>query len=151
MRRLIFEEKYEEADELCKQMQGPFKQSYMTLGNLLLAFDHQGEVSGYRRELKLAIATVRTTYQAEGTTFAREVFASAPDQAIVMRLTCDQPGQISFTVTMDNLLRHSVNSSNPNRLDLLGKCPLHVEPDFRCLENLVIYADDPDKERHGNR
>ena len=50
VRHFIFEERYEEADELCKQMQGPFTQSYMPLGNLLLEIEYQGEVSDYRRE-----------------------------------------------------------------------------------------------------
>ena len=38
VRRLIFAGRLAEANELCKQMQGPYTQSYQPLGDLLLDF-----------------------------------------------------------------------------------------------------------------
>jgi alpha-L-fucosidase 2 len=144
VRRLIFDGSFAEADELCKQMQGPFTQSYMPLGNLRLEFEHQGDVTDYRRELDLESAVARVTYRVGDVTFRREMIASAPDQAIVMRLTCDQPGQISFVAALNSQLHHAIKAGD--FLEMTGKCPLHVEPDYRDVETPVIYADKPDGE-----
>ena len=55
----------------------------------------------YRRELDLDTAIARVTYRMGGARYAREVFSSAPSQVLVVRLKCDQPGEISFTAALD--------------------------------------------------
>lgn len=50
---------------------------------------------GFERVLDLATAVHRTTWKQDGVTFKREVFASKPDQVIVVRITADQPGKVS--------------------------------------------------------
>ena len=55
--------------------------------------DGHDQPTDYRRELDLDRAVVRVRYRVGGTTFTREVFSSAPDQAIVVRLTADGPGE----------------------------------------------------------
>ena len=59
-----------------------------------LLYSNTANLSGYYFP---AGAGVEST--AGGVRFTREVFASAPDQAIVMRLTADKPGQVSFTAS----------------------------------------------------
>lgn len=74
---------------------------YMPLGDLHIQFTHDDQqVNDYRRELDLltGIATVR--YNIGQTAYERELFASYPDQVLVMRLTANQPGRISFTARM---------------------------------------------------
>ena len=56
-------------------------------------------VSAYRRELDLDSAIATTRYRVDGVTYVRQVFASHPDRVIVMQLSADQPGRLSFTVT----------------------------------------------------
>ena len=77
--------------------------SYQVLGDLRLAFQFAGTnpVTGYRRELDLATATARTEFSRGGVMFGREIFVSAPDQVIVMRLTADKPGQLNFDAALD--------------------------------------------------
>jgi alpha-L-fucosidase 2 len=128
VRRLVLEERnYAEATDLCKKMQGPYNESYLPLGNLYLDFDHGGEASNYIRELNLDDAIVRITYDAEGAHFTREMFASAPDQVIVVHLSCNQPRRLTFTATMDSLLRHTVGPDADNSLVVRGKAPAHVD------------------------
>src|SRR4051812_28588104 len=100
VRQLLFAGRYKEAEQLCLKMQGPFTQAYQPLGDLYLRFAAGEPVTAYQRELDLdrAVATVR--YVHDGATFTREVFASAPDQVIALRLSCDRPGQISFTAAL---------------------------------------------------
>ena len=77
--------------------------SYQVLGDLRLMFQLPGTnaATGYRRELDLTTATARTEFSQGGVKFAREIFVSAPDQAVVMRLTADRRGQLNFDATLD--------------------------------------------------
>ncbi len=144
VRRLIAEGRFAEADRACQRMQGPFTQSYLPLGDLRLSFDHQGEIADYRRELDLEPAIARVRYQVGEVTFAREMFVSQPAQALVVRLTADHPGQISLAVSLESQLRYRVSATN--RLVMTGQCPLHVEPDYRPIDNPIRYADSAEGE-----
>ena len=102
MRRLLFEGKYTEAEKLAQNgILGSFRRdnasSYQTLGDLILDFTNPGGISNYRRELDISEAVATVTYTSGQTSFRREVFSSAPDQALVMRITADKPGAITFT------------------------------------------------------
>lgn len=98
IRRLLFEGKQREAEQLAMEtfMSVPLRQrAYQPFGDLLLEFGHD-EVSDYRRELDLSRALARVTYQAGGVSYSREIFASHPHNCIVMQITCDKPGALSF-------------------------------------------------------
>ena len=148
VRAAIFAGDYVKAGELCKKMQGPYNESYQPLGNLKLFFRIAGGTndSGYERTLDLdrAVATVR--YQDGGATFTREIFSSFPDQMIVVRLTCDKPGRISFTATTDSLLRNSVTNEGNHTLVLRGKAPAHVDPSYLNSKNPIRYDEGPNPE-----
>ena len=97
VRRLIFAGQYREADALAqaKLMGRPMGQaSYQPVGDLLLDFPGHENASDYRRELDLDTAIARVTYTVAGVHYTREVFASAADHVIVVRLTADQPGKL---------------------------------------------------------
>ena len=55
-----------------------------------------------------------------GVTFSREVFASAPDQVIVVRLTASRPGQISFEARMQTPQRATVEATADGDLVMRG-------------------------------
>ncbi|SDF17718.1 alpha-L-fucosidase 2 [Terriglobus roseus] len=74
---------------------------YSTLGDLYLRATNAQPVSDYRRELDLQTGVVRVTYTMNGVHYAREVFASIPQQLIVMRISADKKGAISFHASMD--------------------------------------------------
>src|SRR5580692_4330662 len=77
--------------------------SYQVLGNLRLnfRFADTNEVSGYRRELDLSTAIGRTEFSRGRVKFYRQIFVSALNQVVVIRLGADKPGQISFDATLD--------------------------------------------------
>jgi alpha-L-fucosidase 2 len=96
--------------------------SYQVLGNLLLAFPGAATVvQNYRRELNLADAVARVEYEQAGVQYRREAFVSAPDQAIVLRLTADKPGQISFDVRLERSERVSLAADGANGLLMTGQ------------------------------
>ena len=94
--------------------------AYQTVGNLRLAFGSASGASQYNRTLDLTTATVTTTYVLNGVRHQREVFASAPDQVIVMRLTADRANSISFTATFDSPQRTTVSSPDGTTIALDG-------------------------------
>ncbi|HRH42006.1 MAG TPA: glycoside hydrolase family 95 protein [Pyrinomonadaceae bacterium] len=123
VRKLVFAGKYKEAEALIqeKMMSKPIKQMpYQTIGDLRLAFPKVAEVLDYRRELNIDKAISTVTYQTGGVRFTREMFATALDNVIVIRLTADKKGQISFSAAMQTPQKGSVKVEN-NTLILDGK------------------------------
>ncbi|MDO1447817.1 glycoside hydrolase family 95 protein [Rhodocytophaga aerolata] len=104
VRALLFAGKYAEAQKLAQQtMMGDKKvhSTYQTLGDLQLDFSYaDAAVSDYYRELDLETAVAKVSYRAGKVVFTREIFSSAPDQAMVVRLTADQPGALTFTMKL---------------------------------------------------
>lgn len=112
--------------------------SYQTLGNLRLKFHYpapptstQSKIENsdtnispatdYRRELDLATAITRITYRLGAITYTREIFVSAPDDVIVVRLTADQPGALNFDVALDRPARFTTASEGPDQLLMTGQ------------------------------
>jgi alpha-L-fucosidase 2 len=99
IRKLVFDGDYKRAHILFgRDLMGyPVEQmKYQSLGRPVLQFPSKEAVTDYRHELDLDAAVVRTEYSQGGVRFTREVLASPVDQVIVVRLTADRPGQISF-------------------------------------------------------
>ena len=89
VRELLFAGKYDEANVLAaKTLVGQWDQSwygtYQTLGDLVIETDHS-KPSRYQRELSLDEGIARVTYDLNGVTHRRSVFASRPGQVIVVR------------------------------------------------------------------
>jgi len=145
VRQAVLEQKdYHLADQLCRKMQGLFAEAYQPIGNLHVDCIHTGPVTNYRRELDLASAVAATRYTVNGFDFERTVFSSAPDQAIVMRISASKPGQLNAAVWMDGTLAKSVQAVTGNRLLLTGKAAKHVAgAGHPGSENPVVYSDVP--------
>ena len=138
VRELVARGAYVEADQLSKRMMGPYTQSYLPLGDLHLAFEHGDQASEYRRYLDLRSGVAGLTYQIAGVRYTREVFASHPNQVLVVRLAADRPGALSLTATLDSPLRHATVARG-DALELLGRAPAHVDPNYYNRPNPVIY------------
>jgi len=142
LRRLVMEEHdYVAADALAQRIQGPYTQAYLPLGNLRLTFQHAGQVTDYRRELDLQTALSSVRYRVGEQTYRREVFASAVDDVLVVRLACDEGGTISFTISLDSPLQAQVVAVGPDGLHLSGRCPVHADPVYHQSEHPIIYEE----------
>ncbi len=122
-RRLIFERRYREAHALIadKMMAKPLRQmAYQTVGDLLLTFPEPASVTNYRRDLNLDTAVARVVYSSGGVQFTREVFSSPVDQVIVVRLTADQPGHVTFTAGMRTPQKATVEAEASGTLIMRG-------------------------------
>jgi alpha-L-fucosidase 2 len=125
LRRLLKEGKQSDAEALAMKdfMSVPLRQEkYQPFGDVRLKFAGHGGASGYRRELDLDTAVASVRYQVGGVTFRREVFASFPDQVLVVRISADRPGAVSFAVGLDSPHRAAgVTATGPNELALRGE------------------------------
>lgn len=93
---------------------------YQPLGDLRLRFPAHKDATDYRRELDLNEAIARVTYRVGDTHFTREIFASAVDQVIVVRLFADKPGRISLLASLTREERAKSAMRKPDRLTLTG-------------------------------
>ncbi|MCA1936984.1 MAG: glycoside hydrolase family 95 protein [Asticcacaulis sp.] len=124
IRKLIFEGKYVEAQRLIDAhfMGNPVRQvSYQTIGELTLTFGPSSNASGYRRELDLTKALSTVTYRQDGVTYKRETFISPVDQVLVMRLSADKPGKISFQLGFETPQMATVAIESPQEIVLSGR------------------------------
>lgn len=100
IRNLIMEGRIREAEELSVFALSGIPEGqrhYEPLGDLYLFFSGvKGNISGYKRELDLAVGVARVEYCIDGINFKREVFTSYAHQVMVIRLTADKPSAISF-------------------------------------------------------
>ena len=136
IRRLLLEGRNSEAEQLMnahftclgagsgngKGANVPFG-CYQVLGNLHLAFQlgGHGPITGYRRELDLSRAVGRISFEKDGVTYTREAFVSAPDQAIVIRLSANAPGRIGFDVDLDRPERFETAGDGADSLLMTGQ------------------------------
>ncbi len=140
-RRAALEGRFDDANELCKQMQGAFGEAYMPLGDLFLFTDDTSEVSDYTRELDLDTAIATTRYRVGLVTYTREAFVSAPDQLMVVRISADVPGSISLTARFDSQLRHTVHAQQTRFLRMMGTAPTRSLPNYVTDDNPVEYGE----------
>lgn len=95
--------------------------SYQTLGDLYLNFGAGGRATNYQRSLDLSTGIAEVSYVQNGIKFHRKLFASAPDNAIVLLISSSQPNAITGKITFARSRDASVNSSGDNRLVLSGQ------------------------------
>ena len=125
VQHLLFEGKNEEATQLAGEtMLGVPERikSYQSLGDLFLEFSHDGAPTAYRRELNLDTGIAKTTYRCRDVNFSREVFATAVDNLIALRIESDTVGQLAFDVSITREQDATVEAIAANILRLDGQC-----------------------------
>ena len=137
VRELLFQERYAEAEEANKQLQGHFTQNYQPLGNLYIKHNGGSEASGYYRELDIREAVVRSRYRKGCADVEVEYFASSPDSVIAIKLTTS--GILDCTLALHSHLPAEI-SAEGCRLTMEGYAAAHSYP--------VYYKPVPDAEKH---
>ena len=143
IREALNNEDYDKATELTKKMQGLYTESYLPLADLHIIQQFKDTAaSAYYRELDIKNATVTTRFTIDGTSYTREVFASAPDQVIVVKITSSKPSQLNLHINANSLLHYTNIPASDNELVMKGKAPAHVDPSYYNKNaNPVIYED----------
>lgn len=115
-RDAMFRGDYKAAESIVNQfMIGPGPASFQPVGDLVISTSHKG-AGDYRRELDLKTAIAKTTYSVGGVKHTREYFASYPDHVIVVHLSADKDGFVSFGATMTTPHGNKKMSNDGNTL-----------------------------------
>lgn len=123
IRKLIFDRKYEEAQELGGEKllsQVGNEMKYQTVGSLNIRYKNRKEVTDFYRELDIDRAVTTTRYKIGGVEFTEEAFASLTDQLIIIHI------QSSVAKMIDCELFFSTPMKNP-AYSILNKNSLRLE------------------------
>jgi alpha-L-fucosidase 2 len=124
LQKLLLAERVPEAEKLvAKYFIGtpPRIRSYETAGDIFIDLDGMEEIGNYRRELQLETGVARTSWTRGETKYVREVFASAPDDALVIRMTADGPDAIDAAITMTRGKDATVAARGSDMLVMTGQ------------------------------
>jgi alpha-L-fucosidase 2 len=120
------------------------QQKYQSAGYLHLFFENEKDVTGYRRWLDLSTGISHVEYQVGDILFSREIFASAPDQVIVVRITSSKPQSINFKAELRGIRNqsHSNYATDYFRMDGIGDDGLMINgksADYMGVEGKLRY------------
>jgi alpha-L-fucosidase 2 len=129
LRKLIFEGKYQEAQDLATQkVAGPnvnHGMPYQTVGDLFIDFPGHDAATGYTRDLNIDQAVASTAYTVGNVQYTREVFASFTDQVIVMKVTAGKGGTVDCTIRLKSPHTSKRIYTEGQRLVLTGTSSSH--------------------------
>ncbi|SEU25540.1 alpha-L-fucosidase 2 [Paenibacillus sp. NFR01] len=130
-RELITEGSYAEAENLINtRMLGVNCQAYMPLGDLHLVHPDAAEVRGYLRELDLDSGIASVTYEAGEVTYTREMWISAADGVMGVRLGASEPGALNLDLWLDSPLKAVSSARGTHGLVLRGEAPTHIADNY---------------------
>jgi alpha-L-fucosidase 2 len=120
------------------------QQKYQCTANLMMFFENETVVKNYKRWLDLETGISYVEYTTNGVTYKREILSSAPDQVILVRLTADKPGSISFRTQLRGCRNqaHSNYATDYFRMDGIGTDGLVVtgkSADYLGVEGKIRY------------
>ncbi len=98
IRDLVFADKFQAAEKMANDHFWGIpkaQEAYQPIGDLLLSFDSTN-FTDYRRELDMETGVAKVSYRSGDALITREAFVSWPDRVLVVRISADKPGRISF-------------------------------------------------------
>lgn len=131
IQNLLLEGKNEEANELANDYllaDPPRFRSYQSFGDLYMDFGDLQDPENYRRELDMEKGIVRVTYTIDDVQYTREIFISAPDDVLVVRLTSSKPGAIDTHLRLDREQDAESVTISENEIALRGQIIDKVDP-----------------------
>lgn len=141
---LLKEEDYTKANLRVKKMQGLFTESYLPLADVTIRQNFSGKKpSSYYRDLDIQNAIATTRFTLNGVTYQRELFTSAPDNVLVMRITSSSKAALNFDITTTSQLHYRASAKSNNEIVVNGKAPAHVDPSYYNPKDRehVVYED----------
>ncbi len=142
LRDALFKGDYVTANSLARKMQGLYSESFMPLGDMVIKHSFKDSVSAaYYRDLNIQDAIATTKFTIDGVNYKREVFVSAPDKVMIIKITADKANALNINVAAKSQLRYTMATDN-DVLVLKGKAPSHVEPSYYKPKREWIKYDD---------
>jgi alpha-L-fucosidase 2 len=139
VREELFAGNYSEAVKNMRKMQGHGCQMYQPMGDVIIYQKTDGEITNLYRDLNLVNATATTQFSVNGTKYTREVFSSAPDQVIILKITSNTKGALNFGLGVRHELKYNKEIAAQNEIVLKGKA--RINADTRRAPLPLVYKD----------
>lgn len=135
---------YAQAAILTKKMQGLYSDGYLPLGDIVLKQELKDTVvTKYYRDLNIDSAIAHTNFISAGTGFSREIFVSATEQVIVIRLKATGSKALNLNVSARSLLQNQAVVFANNEFGLKGKAPSIAMPSYLGNHKNAVQYDSP--------
>ncbi|MBT8045280.1 MAG: glycoside hydrolase family 95 protein, partial [Verrucomicrobiae bacterium] len=119
--------------------------SYQNFGDLRITMNGVSAYKNYSRSLDLVTGIHTTTWTSDGVSYTREVFASHPDESIVILIKADQPRAIDATISLAGA-HNETTKATKNQLRFSGK----LDNDLRYAASLTVKSDGGELKSDGN-
>jgi alpha-L-fucosidase 2 len=126
IRKLIDDGNYAASDKMANThfvAQKHHGMPYQPVGDFKLKFEGHEDFTDLRRDLDISKAVTTITYKSKGVNYTRTVFTSFADNVIIIRLTADKPGKISFKASLSSPQDASVKAVANDRVEMMAKGP----------------------------
>lgn len=84
--------------------------AFQNISDFTLDFHNLDDIKDYYRELDIEKALTTTTFISGGVHFKREIFASIPDNIMVVKLSADKKNALNFTANFDSELKKNTQA-----------------------------------------
>lgn len=104
IQQAIFQGEYKKAQELSNlYLVGtpPQVRSYQPLGNLFIHYHWKGQPTAYKRSLNLHTGIAKTEYTIDGNKVMQEVFASAPQDIMMISITAEKAFDVELYLSRE--------------------------------------------------
>lgn len=128
IRKLIFEGKYKEAEDMANDKvmaKTNHGMPYQSVGDLYINFPGHLNYTDYNRDLDISKAIASVNYTVNGVRYRRESFVSFTDQVMIVRFTADRPGSISCNIMLDPAQEKYDWTMEDNSIVMTGKTDAH--------------------------
>lgn len=142
---LLKEEDYTKAYQLTKKMQGLYSQSYLPMGDIRIKQDLKKETpTAYYRDLDIKNAIATTKFTINGVEYTREIFTSAPDNIMIVKIASNRKKTIQLEISSQSQLHYNTSFQGNNELIISGKAPVNANPSYYKPKGIEpITYDDP--------
>lgn len=131
IRDLVFAGKFQDAEKMANDHFWGIpkaQEAYQPIGDLLLSFGCTN-FTDYRRELDMETGVAKVSYRSGDAVITREAFVSWPDRVLVVHISADRPGRISFEAQFRGpYLETSVANRDRLVMDGTWKGPFSAPP-----------------------
>lgn len=124
LQKAIFENRFKDAFRIADEKflgTPPNIRSYQPLGDLYIDYSWDTDPQNYSRELDLNAGITKTIFTIDGRRISEEVFASAPDNILVIHISSPDGMPVSACVKMSREKDAIVRSDGSSMLKLTGQ------------------------------
>ena len=124
IQKALFDSKFKEAWQLANDnMLGtpPRIRSYQPLGDLLINYAWKTKPDNYRRSLDLKTGVAATEFTVDGKKYSQEVYATVPDNMLIVKIKALNGGAIDADFTMTREKDAVVTTTPDGKLLLTGQ------------------------------